>query len=265
MPSIDSRALVAFATLGWRRAVAERTSMLGLVLVYALILSIFWGLWRATPLAELASVDMTPATMLWYMAITECVAVAVGFPYRGVEAEIQSGSIATSMIRPVPYGLATLAEWCGQTAYRVLLLSAVGAVLVIWMTGTIPFSLSVLPVLFLSMALGCLCALLCQLQLGYATVWIGSAAPPFWIWQKLLFVFGGLIVPLSLYPDVLRRVASVLPFAGILFAPGSLAFRQSNVDIVLTLSQQLVWVVALSCAAWFVDRSVSTRIATRGV
>ena len=100
---------------------------------------------------------------------------------------------------------------------------AVVAVATAWtLTGHAPPHALLAPLVVLSAALSLLLILLCQLQIGYVAAWFGVSGPVFWIWQKLVFVFGGLQFPLLLYPDLLRRVAESSPFAAMLFAPGSL-------------------------------------------
>src|SRR4051812_47108788 len=96
-------ALLAFLALGWRRSAADRAGSLGRLAFYWLLLTIFWALWQATPLEELRQPDIDAARLFWYMTVTECVLIAVGFPYRAVEREILSGEIAAALLRPLPH------------------------------------------------------------------------------------------------------------------------------------------------------------------
>ncbi|HTE39810.1 MAG TPA: ABC-2 family transporter protein [Steroidobacteraceae bacterium] len=262
---LEWRPVAAFVRMGWRRSSSDRASAIGLVLLYWLVLLIFWGLWQATPLAELIETGMTRPAVFRYLVITECIAMAAGYPYRTIEHDIQSGEIAAGMLRPIPYSIAMLADWLGQTCHRLLLLSIAGAAAAIWLTGSVPFAFSVLPLLVLSMLLGCALVLLCQLQIGYATTWMGTAAPVFWIWQKALFVMGGLMIPLTLYPTGLRSVAELLPFAGMLYWPGSIALAQSWTELVWPLGLQMFWLCVLGGLTWCVDDAAARRIALRGI
>ena len=230
-----------------------------------MLLFIFWELWRATPLAELGRPDLDAAHLFWYLVVTECVAIGAGLPYRIVEAEIRSGEIAAALTRPLPYAWATLADWIGETSHRIVVLAVAGVVGGVAMTGTVPFSWAAAPAILVSIALASAMVLLCQLQLGYAAAWVGSAAPLFWIWQKLMFVLGGLILPLSLYPPVLRVIAEATPFAAMLYAPGSLVLGLSPAAVAATLAEQLLWFAVLGAATTLVDRAVVARFAAHGV
>jgi len=265
MRPTDLAALWAFAALGWRRAAADRVGMAGRLALYVLLLFIFWELWQATPLGELGRPDLDLAHLFWYLVITECVAIGAGQPYRFVEAEIRSGDIAAGLTRPLSYGLATLADWVGEAGHRVAVLAIAGGTAGVAMTGAVPFGWTAAPLILVSLGLACGLVLLCQLQLGYAAAWVGSAAPLFWIWQKLMFVLGGLILPLDLYPQPLQFIAEASPFAAMLYAPGSLVLGPSSRVVAASLGGQLLWFALLGLMTGLVDRAVVARFAARGV
>jgi len=265
MRRADIGALLAFAQLGWRRAAADRAGGFGRLAFYWLILLIFWALWRATPLQELGRPDLDAARLFWYMAVTECVLIAVGFPYREIERDILSGEIAAGLVRPLPHAAARLAEWIGGCCHRLILLGAGGIAIGLWVTGGISISLAVLPAMLLSMAIAMLLVLLCHLQLGYAAAWVGTPAPLFWIWQKLTFVLGGLMIPLTLYPEPFGSLTQASPFAAMVFAPASFLLDASSTAIAETLGLQLLWLVLIGLMTWLVERAAAARFAERGI
>jgi ABC-2 type transport system permease protein len=261
----DGAAIAAFVVLGWRRAATERLALAGRATLYVVLLAIFWRLWQATPLTELAQPAPNAADLLWYLAITEWIVFAGGMPYREVEADIRSGQIATSFLRPLPYGLAVLARWVGGTAFHLAALGGVGTAAAWWLTGTIPLAPSDAPGLILSGILAAALVLLFHLQLGYAAAWFGSAAPPFWIWQKLSFVAGGLLMPLTLYPQPWRDAAELTPFAAMLFAPGSLALDASAAHLGMVIAGQMVWLALIGAVAVLIDRATAARFLEHGI
>jgi len=258
-------ALFAFIALGWRRAAANRAGILGLLALYWLILMIFWALWQATPLHELRRPGIDATRLFWYMAVTECVILAVGFPYRAVEKDIQSGEIAAALVRPLPYAAAILAEWIGATGYRLALLAVGGLLAGIWATGTVAIPLAVVPSLVFSTVIATILALLCQLQLGYAAAWVGTPAPLFWIWQKLTFVLGGLMIPLTFYPAPFGSLAMASPFAAMVFAPASFLLDGSPRALLATLALQLLWLAVIGMATLLVARAAAARFAEQGI
>jgi ABC-2 type transport system permease protein len=65
--------------------------------------------------------------------------------------------------------------------------------------------------------------LLCNALIGLLAFWLDDVSPLYWLWQKSMFVLGGLFVPLALYPDWLRLVALWSPFSALVSGPGSMA------------------------------------------
>ena len=265
MRRADLGALLAFVLLGWHRAAADRAGGLGRLAFYWLILLIFWALWRATPLQELGRPGLDAARLFWYMAVTECVLIAVGFPYREIERDILSGEIAAGLARPLPHAAARLAEWIGGCCHRLALLGAGGVAIGLWITGGVAIPFAILPAMLLSTAIAMLLVLLCHLQLGYAAAWVGTPAPLFWIWQKMTFVLGGLMIPLTLYPAPFARLAEASPFAAMIFAPASFLLDASSPAIAGTLGLQLFWLVVIGLMTWLVERAAAARFAERGV
>ena len=256
--------LLAYARLGWQRTVASPFGLLGSVLLYWLILGIFWGLWSATPLHELGTGELTQERLFAYLAVTEWIAFAVGLPYREVEAEIQGGTIDMRLARPIPFGLATLAIWVGEAACRFVVLAGAGATALLYALGTIPLTVPSAALLLASVALSVILVLLWHLQIGLVAAWLGMSAPTFWVWQKCLFVFGGLIMPLTIYPAGLGAVAKASPFAAMLFAPGSLMLREGAEHAAWTIGLQLAWLTLSILCAIAVERGAVRRFVEHG-
>jgi ABC-2 type transport system permease protein len=262
-------AALAFFSLGLARAMAERASLVARLAFFILLLSVFWSIWSATPLGELKTGELktgvTAAQILWYFMINECIALAPGATVRAVEDDIRSGEIAGGLSRPLPYGLASVAEWLGGALFRALVLAAVGVPYAAVLTGEIAIAASAVLPLVLAVAISCVLVVLFHLQLGYVAAWAGLSTPAYWIWQKFLFLAGGMILPLMLYPSPLRDIAELSPFAAILFAPASLVFDSSPARIAEVLGLQLFWLPVTLLLTVAVDRAATRRFLTRGV
>lgn len=64
--------------------------------------------------------------------------------------------------------------------------------------------------------------------------------------QKLVFVLGGLFIPVDMFPDRLARIARALPFAFSAYWPASVIVAFSPARFLTALSGALSYVVALS-------------------
>jgi len=265
MGCTDKAALFAFFLMGVRRAKAERGALVARLLFFALLMGVYWSIWKATPLHEATGLGLTASQLLWYLMITETITLSPGAPLRQMEADIQSGDIAGSLARPVPYGLAALAEWSGTTMWRVAVMFPAGIGFAALLTGGLAISPLALLLVVPGLLLGCAMMLLSYLQLGYVAAWWGASTPAFWIWQKFLFLAGGLILPLTLYPAPLRQIAAATPFAAILYAPASLLFDPSPGRAAAVFAQQLIWLGLLAVFAVGTERAATRRFVMQGV
>jgi ABC-2 type transport system permease protein len=66
-----------------------------------------------------------------------------------------------------------------------------------------------------------------------------------WIYSKIVFILGGLLIPLDFYPEWLRNIALNLPFAYTLYGPARLFIEPSAERFFSLLGGQLAWIAAL--------------------
>src|SRR5207244_7716707 len=98
---------------------------------------------------------------------------------------------------PISYLGATFAEAAGTLSVNLLVLG-VPTFLFTWaQAGSLPFNLAGFFITtILSFAAGSV-AILFLMLIGLAAFWIQEVNPIYWIWEKLLFMLGGLILPLA--------------------------------------------------------------------
>ena len=66
-----------------------------------------------------------------------------------------------------------------------------------------------------------------------------------WIYQKLLFILGGMLIPIDFFPAWLQKVAQALPFQYAMYGPARL-FVEPGVEQFLRLAAgQAAWLVVL--------------------
>jgi ABC-2 type transport system permease protein len=260
--STTLRALAAFARLGWREAAADRLGLLGRALLFSLPVLIFAAIWRATPLA---GVDHDADRLTWYVMVTEAIVFSPGYVFREIEEDIRTGAMEAALVRPLPYALARIAEEAGGTMLRLIVLGIVGTGLALATTAEVPVPPSAVPALLICAAVGALLALLFQVAIGLLTAWIGTPAPVYWIWQKLLFVFGGLFLPLTLYPAWVRDIGVATPGAAILFHPASLLLDSRPEAVLRAVSAQAAWLVGATLLVALVSSAATRRFVREGV
>lgn len=238
---------LAFASLGFRQARAEPGELLGRIVFFALILGVFSAVWRAVAESG-AMVQRDPREMLWYLAITEWVVMSAPTVFLQMEEDIRSGDVAYQIARPASWLGARLAHGLGALAVRAPVLLVVACAFA-WMFAGPPERPGGLA---LAIAFGLVAAVVVtvfHVAIGIVAFWLGDVAPTYWIWQKLLFVLGGLLLPLQFYPELFVTIARLTPFPALLAGPASLATAEPLMHAgVLTLTLVLWalfgWVIA---------------------
>ena len=250
------RKYAGFAAIAVRQGVTDRAALLGRVGFYAVILFIFSKLW--TVVAEKGAFPGASARdLLWYLALTEWVVLSQPLVHLQIETDVRSGDIAYRLPRPISYLGGRLAESAGDFLLRAASLGVAGVVLATWMVGGLPDDPRGL---LLAAPLGLLAGwvgLCFHAAIGLCAVWLQDCSPVYWIWQKCAFILGGLLLPLEVYPDWLREIASWTPFAAMMHGPGRMAFGwQPEVALGVALALSFWAVAATGLVVWLYVRAL---------
>jgi ABC-2 type transport system permease protein len=109
------------------------------------------------------------------------------------------------------------------------------------------------PALLLLGSLGCILGTQLYVLVGLAAFWMRRVLPAMLIMQKLSFILGGLVAPISLYPDWLFDVAKATPFGAHLYWVGVQALTPSIGLFLTGIAWQILWIAvltALSALLW---------------
>ena len=233
----------AFTRIAAAEAAAERGEIYGRGLFFVVILAVFAALWRAVaeqglPLAK------DPARLIWYLAGTEWILLMAPNRHLDVQEDVRRGDIAYQLPRPVAYPRAVLAQCLGMLSVRAPLLGAVAFGAAFALTRQLPDLRALLWLVPFGLVAAMVLAQI-YLALGLCAFWIHDATPLFWVASKLLFIFGGLMLPLELYPRWLQAVASLTPFPSLLAGPAGLLLYGPQVASLALACRLLFWALAL--------------------
>jgi ABC-2 type transport system permease protein len=237
-----------------RLAAGERGALVGRLAFYGGILLIFSRLWKVV--AEHGAVEASPRELLWYLAVTEWVVLAVPLVHLQIESDVQRGDVAALLPRPISYLGSRLAENAGDFLLRAIVLAVAGCLFATLVAGGLPEDprglLLALPLGLMSGVV----ALCFHAAIGLVAVWLVDSAPVYWIWQKAAFILGGLMLPLEVYPAWLREAARFTPFPALMNGPGRMAFGWQPRLAMVTLLELLLWgAVAIALLAWTYGRA----------
>jgi ABC-2 type transport system permease protein len=247
---------IAAARLGAVQALIAWPVLFGRVMFYLLILVVLSALWdkvlaeQITPLAGV----LPSGGLAIYIGVTEWVTLSVVAIQQRLEDDIRSGGLEPHLLRPKSYLLQRVAPAMGETMVRLVTLGAAGLAAIAISGRPLPIP-SAWPALLLLGGLGCVLGTLLYVLVGLAAFWMRRVMPAMLIVQKLSFLLGGLVAPISLYPDWLFDFAKATPFGAHLYWVGVQALTPSVRMFWIGVGWQILWSVLLSALCVIVWRA----------
>ena len=246
----------AFSRIAIAQARRERGELYGRVVFFAVILGVFSSLWRAVAEAGMP-VAADPRDLVWYLAVTEWILLSAPPIHIEIQEAIRRGDVVYRLGRPVSYVIAEFAAGLGLLAIRAPVLGLTAFLCAFAFTGRIPPVSALAIVVPFGFAAAALMTAL-YLWIGLLAFWLQDISPIYWVWQKLMFVLGGLMLPLDLYPGFIQRAAVLTPFPVLLAAPASFVLRTGLVPPGVLARSLVIWscVTALG-VSWIFRRATS--------
>ena len=240
-------AYAAGAVAGFRRLVASPGEMLARACFYGVIIAVLASLWRAATETNGGSiVGYDAAAITWYLVFSE--AAVNGTRFRLIEqigTEIGSGAFSVEMLRPVRAVSFRMASELGDGVVRLGAMLVAGTLFGTLIAGPPPRFATYL-VALVSALLAISCNLAAQHAFAAMAFWQHEAKGAWFLYQKLVFVLGGMLLPLQIFPGWLESAAWVSPFWTMSYAPARLAAGFAEPWLLLG---QAAWLVVLYGAA----------------
>jgi ABC-2 type transport system permease protein len=206
-------------------------------------LLIFQNLWKVAAIRANAPA-FTPAELLWYIALNEWVLIAIPDMQRNIENDLRTGRLAYLLTRPISYLGSIFAEGLASLLLQLAVLGAATFAFTYASTGSIPFTAANFCLMLALGVLAGILGLIFQMLVGLSGFWLHDVTPFSWVWEKLLFVFGGLFVPLSIYPGLMYAISSCSPFFFILGGRSDMVFGFTFSSLFWLIGVFLFWFFA---------------------
>ena len=222
---------------------AEVLARSAMILVF---MWIFFQLWQVVFTASgSASINgLTLHDTIWYLLLAETLELGRPRLARVISDQVKDGSIAYLINKPYNFLLYQLFSGLGESLPRMGMLFLIGGALVWAMAGPPP-AISNWPAALVALAGAWLLHFCVNALIGLAAFVSEEVAPYEWIYQKLVFILGGMLVPLDFYPPWLQAVARFLPFAYMMYGPARLFVEPSLQIFSQIIAGQLVWLAVL--------------------
>lgn len=220
--------------------------LIGRTLIIIPFMWIFYQLWSVT-FAASGSQEINGLTLrltLWYLMLAETIELSRPRLANVISDAVKDGSIAYILNKPYDFLLYHYSTSMGETLFRALFNALFGGAVVWWLVGAPPDP-SGWPLVVLAM-LGAWTINFCITALvGLSAFVVEDVSAFMWIYQKLAFVFGGLLVPLDFYPAWMMTIARALPFSAMTYGPARLFTNPTLSAFIATFGMQVAWIAIL--------------------
>jgi len=259
-----ARKYVAISRIQVRAALAYPLDAVGRAIAIVLFVVVFLHLWRATYQVTGRTVaGLGLRDVVWYFAIAEVVMLSQPRTAPLLAQAVKDGSIAYQLVRPYRFLLFHLSARVGDTL-PVLALTLVAGAGAAWLSVGAPPDWRGVALLPVELPLAWLLNFLMSTSIGLLAFVAEDTTAFEWIYNKLLLVAGGVLVPLDFFPGWLRGTAALLPFASTTYAPAHLFVRPGGPGAIGLLALQLAWIAALGSVTWALYRHGLRRLVVNG-
>jgi ABC-2 type transport system permease protein len=166
---------------------------------------------------------------------------------------VKDGSIAYLLNKPYDFLLYQLSTTMGETIFRAVMNAFFGGAMILWLVGPPEHPEGL--IIALPAILGAWILHFCvTAMIGLGAFLVEDISAFMWIYQKLAFIFGGMLIPLDFYPAWLQTIARALPFSSITYGPARLFVTPTPALFLSVMSMQILWIVILGLLLSFAYR-----------
>ena len=212
-----------------------------------LILYIFVQLWSSVYASrgggEIAGLSLTAT--IWYFLFAEMIELGKFRHDQQISDEVKDGSIAYALTRPYGYLTYHFFNGLGETIVKMVLILLLGLPIAWSAVGFPSIAWETLPAVGLVLLLALVLDFVMASSIGLLAFVTEDTFSFRLIYQKLIFILGGLLIPVDFLPEWLQWIARLLPFSQVTYAPAKLFVAFSGSQFLQVLAAQLFWIVVL--------------------
>jgi ABC-2 type transport system permease protein len=256
-----------FARVAFLKILAYRLRYFTGILTYFINVSVYYFIWKAVYAGSTTLAGYDLPQMVTYVGVGW---MTRSFYFNNVDremaAEVSEGKISINLIKPVDTQVMYIAQTAGEACFRAAMF-------------TVPISLvlfavyPIRPPASAGAAAGYLCSCFLSLLIfSSMNFLVGTLALHI---QSILGVIrakffvveflSGLLVPLTFFPESVRRILIFLPFPYVSFTPLEIYLGRSSGGAALeAIGAQALWVVLLFTAGRFFWKYSTRRLSIQG-
>lgn len=255
---------ISVTAISIRNSLVYKANVTGRIIFYIVFIFVFYSLWSLIYSGEeIAGYSLTQ--MIWYVCMTELVMFCSGSGIFGrLNSEVKSGAVAYQLLRPWNYIIKQYAESLGDIFFNAIVFSSAAVVMGMIYVGPIKGFMPVSIIfIIISFILSITMNFFLLESLGLLAFFFEENSPFFFIYQKLLFVFG-MLLPIEFLPDWAFGILRYLPFSLITWGPAKMVVDFSFKYASEIIPLQAAWCVFAVLLASFVFKRGVKKINVQG-
>jgi len=182
-----------------------------------------------------------------------------------VAEKILKGEIVLYLVRPIKLPLIVFYNEMGNFLYNLVFIFF-PSILITWLFIDLPtdiISLKNICYFIISFMLSYLISFLLSYFIACLAIWIVNIWGILELYDALLLLCGGTLLPLSIYPEIVQKVLIYLPFQSIFFTP--LSILTGNDPLVSNpILVQFLWIVSFVGINYILTQFIKKRTSFMG-
>ena len=234
--------------------------------VYMLMYGVYW-VWKTLYTQTPGAFGISLKQMVTYAILGMILDIVLDVgPEWYIANQVRTGAIDTDLMKPLDFHFHMLARSAGEMLFGLGILAVPAFAIGYFLFGLQPPGDAFTSLLFAaSVILSFLVFFHIGFLLGSLTVITLDIRSIAWAYYALISFFSGQIVPLWLFPDLLRKISDFLPFQAIYYIPISIYIKTLNGrDALQALALQVFWTITLVFVSRWSWSRVHTRLTVQG-
>ena len=241
---------LAFVRKSFQKTLTYRFELWIEVFINILFMLIYVYLWKAlyTGRESVEGYDLNG--ILTYIIVSQTL-LTFNFTLRAariIEDKVRTGEVVTDLMKPVDFQLMMLSTSAG-TSLHTMLFNMLPKFLLFYviLSISLPSSILTVCIFIISVILGYVILFSIEFLIGILAFWIVEIRGIYFvvIWG-ISWLLSGYFLPLEFYPDLLAKIAAVLPFRAVIYFPTVIYVgRLTGQNVIIPLLIQITWVVVL--------------------
>ena len=256
------RKYAAFFMISFKQSWLNKGNLSGGLLFLIILLFTYNRLWEVIGL-EQDQIGLN-ATFVWYLLFAEMIILSAPRSERILADDVKSGTMAYYINKPVSFFLMRYAEALGAMAVSYLSMGALGSLAALLLTEEPPFQWWQFPFIFIACGISSAINTLLYTAIGLSALWLENIRTLSMAVQRLAFIFGGAIFPLTIYPEWFVDIAQWTPFYAVYYLTIRLVYDFSWLNLGEACLLNFLWTSGIVAFIAYAYRKLNRRVNVYG-